>query len=273
MAFRIKYICSVLLLATVASCGDKKSGKSGDPIVLGDPTTIVTETDSQYLQNYVTDLQLATNKEIEKAKVNAEAATTNNTPSATTEETDLGGGLKISYKNITFFIPGIDTRTYQEQNLEKAYGASFELTKGSLEGNKLIIKGGTIKEVTQRYQTVIAIRDGNGVLALESLRKLTDWTPINGANGVYPIQGLGASNLEYINASSRTIRSAVTRAARNMRLSRNSTANWQELAKKARSPKQPPMEVALRSVMWKIIGQDADGNRFQKQLRIDIPVK
>lgn len=50
-------IIAVSCLLVQSSCGDNQlSTESHGPIILGDSTTIVTETDSQYLQNMVLDI-------------------------------------------------------------------------------------------------------------------------------------------------------------------------------------------------------------------------
>ena len=104
--------------------------------------------------------------------------------------------MKAPFPQVTFFIPGIDTKTYREPNLEADYGASYELTEGSLVGNTITITGAEINDVYMRYQTIIVARNDLGTLPLESLRKLTDWKKVSGNNGVYKIQGLEPGKLQ-----------------------------------------------------------------------------
>lgn len=269
------------------SCGNDSPNR-GKPIVLGDPATIVTESDSQYLQDFVADI-----KPIQP--VVAETNTVDTTPVQTPAKEEpkqaeqpkkeepkqepkaapapKGNGLKVEFKEITVLIPNIGTRTYKIQDTKKANGATYEITSGTLVGNKIQAGGGTVTKVSQRYQTVIAVKNDMGTLVLESLNRTTDWQTLKGGNNTFTISGLDAKQLQYIKASPAAIKNAVTRAVRNKRMSRATEQKWLKSVSKVRDANDKPLIVMLRSVMWKIEGKDASGKPYQKQLRIDIPLK
>jgi hypothetical protein len=263
----------ILALLLTASCNRDKKQSNG-PIVLGDSTTMVTETDPQYLTDYVDDIQLRTINydSTNPIKENIAAA-----PSDSTQQKNstapAGKGLEAAFKGVTIFIPGIEARSLRQQNLENASGASYQLTGGDLNGKELRISGGaTVTEVSQRYMTIVLAKTELGTLQLDRLDNLTDWKALSGGNNVYTISGLDANNLEYEKATPGQIRDAVERAARNKRFSRANIRRWVHEVQNVRSVTQSPLRVVLRSVMWKVEGQDANGKPFHKQVRIDIPI-
>lgn len=267
------------IVVSLTACGDNAQQSKAPPIKMGDPSTIITETDTQYLADVVPDLNFTTDRPVTIASTKPDSiiqqAATDSTQLATTttEEAPVitGKGLKVPFPQVTFFIPGIETKTYKEPNLETDYGASYELTEGSLFNNKITITAAEINEVYMRYQTIIVARNKIGTLPLESLRKLTDWKKQKGSNNVYEID-LNPNKLEGIVVSNKAIRNAVTRDARARNWTRNGIRQWQNALSKVRNTKQKPMHTELRSVMWKVTGKDANGRPFTRQLRIDVPV-
>ncbi len=53
---KLSFLLVVVSMALLQACGNDSPNR-GKPIVLGDPATIVTEADSQYLQDFVADIQ------------------------------------------------------------------------------------------------------------------------------------------------------------------------------------------------------------------------
>ena len=117
--FSYNNICLIGLLALFTlSC--KNEGEDRGPIMLGNDRSIVTETDSVYLQDLVLDLDFAPTAQEERKEeltdsVRFEEAKKNVVVSK--EMMLSGGGLKVPFPQVTMFIPSITTRTFQEQNL------------------------------------------------------------------------------------------------------------------------------------------------------------
>lgn len=276
---------SVLLSAILfASCGGNNNPTGKAPAIqMGDPATIVTETDSQYLTDIVTDLNMTNSrpvtiaqKEEAPAPVADTTAVAQETPAVAPAEAPApttGQGLNVPFPQVQFFIPGIATKTYKEPNLETDYGASYELTAGELQGNTITIKGAVIEDVYMRYQTIIVARNELGTLPLESLRKLTDWKKVKGNNGVYKIDGLQKGKLEGLKVANKAIRNAVTRDAKSRNWSRSGVQKWLNAVRRTNNTTQKPMHTELRSVMWKVNGKDVNGRPFTRQLRIDVPIQ
>jgi len=287
MSLRHSGILIPIVLVTLFSCNMRDNARSHGSIRLGDSSTIVTETDSDNLKDLVTDFS----SNVPEHSQNADTATaapadTATKPAATATQPDAakpaqptpaatqpqGNGLTVAFKDVTVFIPGITVKTYRAQNLEKANGASYQLTGGKLPGNQIKITSGTVTRISQRYQTVVAIKSDLGTLPLDALSNTTDWQALPGGKNGYNITGLDSRHLQYSRANAAQIKKAAERAMRAHRISRRKEKEWMNSIARVRAVNQPPSTVTLRSVMWKIEGKDARGRSFQKQVRVDLPI-
>ncbi len=275
-------ICSKHLLLFgcifIFSCKDVPTKNHG-PIKLGDPSTIVTESDPQKLQDLVTDLTPVipsnippdTAKEEPKADTPQKAAVATAPPPAAAP-IPSGPGLKAEFKEVTIMLPGLDAKQAGKPNLMNANGAVYTWTSGNINGNVMRTTGNVTK-VSQRYQSVVLLKGKNGNLPLEDLSVTTPWQQVNGGNGAYPVRGLGENDLKFEDADASDIRNAVTKAGRQRHLSKKKIDEWMTvLGKNVRTANQKPLVVTLRSVMWKIDGKDEKGKIYSKQIRIDVPM-
>ena len=259
-----------VILFLLVSCSDERQRASRGPIVLGDSSTIVTETDPKYLQDFVPDLHQA----ISGDDSDDDAASTDTVakpakPFTAQPAAPVGNGLTIAFKEVTIFLPGITTST-KLKDLTRSRSASYTMTGGTLNGNKLQVSGGaTIQKVSQRYQTVLTLKDDNEMLPLESLGTYASpWQPLSG-NGSHAISGLDQP--KFSDARPAAIRNAVQQAARKKRMSRKDMQSWIDVAEEVKSTSQLPCVPQLRSVIWQVEGKDAQGKKFMKELRIDVP--
>ncbi len=283
MAIRLKYVALIPVSVLFFSCNNVQTKNHG-PIVLGDSSTIVTENDPDKLRDLVTDLKpeiktsdvkdsieaaqkaAAQQKEADTAqKAAATAASQPSGPGLT------GNGLKADFGSFTFLIPDVSAKLASNPNLAKANGVVYSYTSGNISGNQIQVTAGVTK-VSQRYQTVIAIKNQLGTLPLETLSTTTPWQALKGSGNVYKITGLDEKMLEYTNANKNSIRAAVLKSAKRHRMSRHKTEEWEASVRNARAVNQKPMFVILRSVMWKVDGKDASGKVFSKQIRVDMPL-
>lgn len=272
------YQLSLAGILGMFSCSESRQAGNKGPIVLGDPATIVTEPDSQYLRDMVMDYQplrtvapavdttqspapdtAAQPKPEEPAASNTAPAETENRPA----EEPQGKGLKISLGPASLFIPGIEAR---------GKGTTFQLTSGSLNGKEIKVSGARIQKIAQRYQTVVVAKNNLGTLVLDNLNTTTGWETLRGTSNTFSITGLNANRLSAPRVSPSSIRNAVSKAAKKKRMSRNAEQKWLNSVKNVRSANQRPLSVKLRSVMWKVDGKDSKGKTFSKQVRIDMPL-
>ncbi len=251
------------------------------PIVLGDSSTIVTETDPQKLKDLVTDLQpvipapenkdTAVNKPPAADTSKKTAAIAPSTTAQPAKTLPNIAGLKAEFKDVSILIPGLNAKLAGKPNLEKANGAVYSFTSGEINGNTLRVTGNVTK-VSQRYQSVVVLKNELGTLPIETLSVTTDWETVKGSNGQYKITDLDTKSLEYPHVNGNAIRSAVDKAAKRRRFSHRKVQEWESSVHHLRAVNQKPLYIMLRSVMWKIDGKDANGKLFSKQIRIDIPM-
>lgn len=292
MRLRFTYIpiavCSILFLASCAS----SSTTQEQPILLGDSSVIVTETDSAYLHDVVLDVSkvrpagkdtiaiptdtpvITTVPPADTTIVGTKAIAQNEAKEEETPQADeqpSGSGLAVVFKQISVFIPDIKTRTYKKQNTQNANSVTYQLTNGTLNGKQIRVSGGTVQEISQKVQTIVIAKNELGTLPLESLTTTSGWETLRGNKNVFTIDGLKASELPAPKVSTTTIRNAVAKAARSQRMKKATEQKWLSSLKNVRSARQKPLRIALRSVTWKIEGKDAKGRAYQKQIRIDIP--
>lgn len=252
-----------LTLLLLAACSDSKQQHHG-PIVLGDSSTIVTETDPKYLENMVADLAPPP---ILTEQPKAEPAVSDTPRTSAPVAATPDKGFTMAFKEVTLFIPDIETYEYRRQDLSKSNSATYELRGGKLAGNTLQVQSGTVAKVSQRYQTQLALQHGGKELVLESLGNfLSDWQPLSGSGNSYVLKGLEPKQLDYRKVTAAQVRSAVQKAARANRMSKAETAEWEKVARSYKSNQQSPALVVLKAVMWRV-----EGKGFWKEIRMDVP--
>lgn len=283
-AKHILFVAGLLLL--VSSCDDTKQGGRG-PIVLGDSSTIINETDPQQLKDLVTDLQPVIPPAENKDEENKEPVSQKPLPADTARPIAAAQpaksqpdarqplpntpGLKVDFNEVTVLIPGLSVKQGKSRNLQNAHGATFSLTGGNINGATLRVTGNVLK-VSQRYQTISVMKSDVGDLVLNDLSVTTRWETLKGGNGAYTISGLDTKSLQVYDADAEEIRDAVKRAAQRRRLSRRKVQDLVNDVRRVRAANQKPLTVTLRSVMWKIDGKDEQGRIFSKQIRVDVPL-
>lgn len=283
-------LLSGALLISLSACNNNNASKTNGPIVLGDSSAIVTEEDPQKLKDIVTDLEPvippAAESEEVKPPVDTTTATTTKPaeaqpaqqaqnvpakPAAPAAQQLDGAGLKAAFREVTVLIPNLNAKQAGNRNLERANGAVYTYTDGNINGNQLRVSGNVTK-VSMRYQTVAILKTDYGTFPIDGLSTNTDWEQMKGGNGNYPITGLDTRSLEYSDAGPAAIRNAVERALRRHRLSHRKIAEVMDDLPRIRSANQKPLNLVLRSVMWKIDGKDDRGRMYSKQIRIDMPI-
>ncbi len=269
----------ILLVAVAGSfflggCDNSSSNKksAGKSIVMGDPSTIVTENDSTYLRDMVADLRpgeltaiadsvraslVDTTKKVDTV-AKAEPAPAQNT-----------SGLSVEFKEVTVNIPGIKAKAAAKQeDLQKASGATYQLTEGKLDNSSLQVSGATVTNVSMRYLSDVSIKNSLGTLPLDALSSTTGWKTIKG-NNTYEISIPSGSQIQTARINQGTVRNAINKAARNKRMNRKTQQQWTNSVKNVRGA-QKPIVVSVRAVMFKIDGKDKAGKSFSKQVRIDL---
>ncbi len=255
--------------------------KNHGPIVLGDSSSIVTEHDPQRLQDLVTDLKpdIPSSEIKDTAENQAQVTTTPDTIKKTKIITPPppplilagGSGLLAEFKDVSVLITNVKAKISGHPNLQRANGAVYTFISGTINGNQVKLTG-NITKVSQRYQTVVLLKNNLGTLQLDAFTTTTDWEPLKGGNNQYRISGLDAQSLDFPEANAGSIRTAIMKAGKRRRISRRKIEEMVNSVHHVRTLNQKPLYVTLRSVMWKIDGKDAQGKNFSKQIRVDIPL-
>jgi len=276
LAHCVLITCTVFLLY---SCKDIPS-KSHGPIILGDSSTIVTESDPQKLKDLVTELHPDITPSEERdpvapakdtAKPVAHTDTIKKAAAPRPQPEVATDGLKADFGDVSVLIGNVHAKPSGNPNLQHANGAVYTLAGGNINGSILKISGNVTK-VSQRYQTIVVLKNGSVDLPVDALSNTTDWEPMKGGNNMYRIVGLEASALDYTDDGPAAIRKAVIKAAQRHRMSRKKIQELESSLRNIRKANQKPLCIVLRSVMWKIDGKDERGRAFSKQIRIDLPM-
>jgi hypothetical protein len=270
----------VLLLAAclpvINGCNNSGSNKKaeGEAIVLGDPSTIVTEVDSAHLRDMVADLKPVTHTipapAADTAKKPDTVATAKTAAVPEPKEAQQQSGLTIAFKEVKLLLPGVTAKLAGNTKLEKSNSATYQLTGGNINGNSLQISGAPITNVSMRYQSGVNIKNNLGTLELDDLGSTSGWKAIKGNGNNYPLSGLEPSKLATAKVTQNSVRNAISKEARQRRMNRKTQQQWQNSVKNVRGANQKPLETVLRAVMFKIDGKDKAGKSFSKQVRIDL---
>lgn len=275
--FRLTPVFALLTFASCQNIEKQVQGKSG-AIVLGDSSTIVTETDTTYLSDLVSDItpkefvQSAADKPTEKAPEPEDQPTT-------TEKTDPAPapstkGFTINFgEGVKAVMTGITTKEFQQQNPEKDAGVSYALATGDLLNSDMRISGLQNVKIRQRYQSYLVLSSGKDQLSLQNMGgNLSDWQDmaLKNTSGEAVLDMSGLSHLKFKSFSNNTLESAVRRAARSERLSRSQLNDWLKKIRKTRSADDEPCVLKLDNVQWQISGKTSQGRAFFKTIRMDI---
>ncbi len=275
MKYQISYLCLAVVFA--ASCSEMSGNRERGPIVLGDSSTIVTETDAQYLKDEVLDIgpRPAMEKQVEETKpeptkvTEAVAEKTEDTPTPKV----AGKGFNIDFGGVRMVLEGLEAKEIKKQDPVKQSGVAYMLTSPDIAKGKVVIYGAKELTVKQRYQSQLVIRSESGMVDLRNLGLYTsDWAVVNtsgnAAQKSFTLSGLG--NPAFLQANNNKITNAADKELRKRRTNSRTIQSWMKEIKKIKKPGDKPSEIILDNVQWQISGKDAKGNAFQKTVRIDV---
>lgn len=276
-----------MIAALALSCNEEKSNKDFKPIVFGDSSLIVTETDEQYLSNNVTDIeQRFIPKEETPSVDNAAAAipptgqqkVTDATNTVTTEtsnplpqQDEKGFTLKITPEASIVFT-NIDAKELKTQNAIKENSLSYLQTEGDILQTKLVLVGASEVSIQQRYQSKVIVKQNNAQIVLSSLGKhLSDWKTVKvNQNKTETLNKTEINNPQYPKLNNAKIKVALDKALRSKKAKQAEKNKWHNVIKKVKSTKEAPCYIKVDNVQWIIKGKDKAGIPFQKNIRIDV---
>jgi hypothetical protein len=253
----------------LCSCSNNEQPRKTGPIVMGDSSTIVTETDSQYLGDLVADIELAPAKVAAPTK--EQAALPEAVKKDTVKAEATPKGYEINCGTYSIILTGIDAKEYKKQNPETASSLSFARVSGNIEKAKIVLTGNVKNlSVKQRYQSQLLLDGSQGKLALPDLGLFTSgWSTQSVAGNSVSISGL--SNLQFVPINNRKLTNAADRALRKKKASAKAIQTWMKEIRKVNNAGDKPSVVVLNNVQWQISGVDKAGKAFTKTVRLDIP--
>lgn len=258
----------------MSACGSGSENANAGPIRLGDPATIVTEKDSQYLKDEVMDLtpsrKINVDTSVSAHKPAHQVAAADTTPANTQEQTVPG--YTISFGSSKIVMSGLQAKEARRQDAERDNGLTYSLRFGNPGAAKLYIYGVKNVTVKQRYQSRLMLKSDLGAVDLRDLGLYTSgWNTISaspsGDASVFSLNGL--NNVGYTQVNNNKIKTAADHELRKRRTNSHVIQNWMKEIRRVRNANDNPCDIILDNVQWQISGTDAKGKAFQKTIRLD----
>jgi len=264
------YITALALF--LGSCGSNNGSRNRGPIVLGDSSTIITETDSQYLKDDVPDIapRRAQPADTPHQAPQKAAPAKDSTPVARQEPEAAGQGIDFGGAKVV--LAGLKLKEPRRQNPVQESGLTYSLQSGRLGASKLIVYGGRNVTVKQRYQSRLVLKSSLGTVDLRELGLYTSgWANLSaGRSGDAQSFALtGLNNVGFAQVNNNKIKNAADRELRKRRTNSRTIQSWMKEIRRTRSANDEPCEIQLDNVQWQISGTDEKGKSFHKTIRID----
>lgn len=269
----MKAVSFLLLLSlTFAACREKGRGNR-KPIRLGDSTQIVTEQDSQYLQNFTGDISIvkkaSSERQIAEMMVQVDSAKTSRKLEA--EAATPIRGFAIHFAECTVTFNGLlahalaitqDERTLNSVSYLKDGGEFLEMS--------LQVDGLTEVKVEQRLNTRLFVQYENETLLLDDPgRFITPWYNLAGRGNRFV--SVGSNSLAFYPVDHNKVSQSLSRALKKKRKGAAESNAWMKAIAGIKTYTDPPCVVRAVSAQWRIWGQ-ANGRRVQKLIQFDEPL-
>lgn len=261
-------------LCSLLACTEKPRGGT-KPILLGDPSGIVTETDSTYLKNFTNDISpkqvQSSEAEITNMMVEVDSAKASAAMEKESEEVPLRlSGLTIPIGTAQVVLNGIEGHTLNRESPNPALrSVAYVHDAGEWKELKLGVSGLTDVRVEQRLMTRLVVTINDETILLNSLGRFTSpWYNLPG-NGKQFVS-LGANSINYMAVEGAKIRAA---AQTDINAKKWSSSKKQEAIKTLqpiRSFHDKPCAVVVKSIQWRINGM-LEGKKVQQLIQVDLP--
>lgn len=267
-------VVSCITLVLAASCSDQSGGGKKGAIQLGDSSTIVTETDSQYLRDDVLDIEVRKHADTVVAVKETPKPVVADTPVAAPKPKPqpTEAGHSIAFNDTKIVLTGLQLKEGRRQNPERDNGLTYSLGSGNLSAARLMVYGAKNVTVKQRYQSQLMLKSSLGKVDLRDLGLYTSgWNTVPAANsgGAQAFSLNSLNNITYAKVTNDKIKRATDRELRQRRTNSRTIQNWMKEIRRVRSAQDKPCDIILDNVQWQISGTDAKGKSFQKTIRVD----
>ncbi|MBU3677353.1 MAG: hypothetical protein FGM54_09300 [Chitinophagaceae bacterium] len=269
--FLIPCLCCFLWLV---AC-EEQTKKAGKPIQLGDPSGIVTETDSAYLRNFTDDISpkkvQSTESEITDMMVEVDSAKASEVLQEETpaKETPIQG-FRVAFNEVQVMFDGLQAHTLNKQTPDpKLNSVSFVYDAGAWQEMKVQIEGLSEVKVEERVMTRLGLELEDDVFTLHNLGRFTSpWYTLAG-NGKQFVS-LGKNSVSYLNVEANKIKQAAQQEINTKKWSPEKKQLALNAIKSIRGYREKPCMVLVTTLQWRVSGIH-EGKRVQKLIHIDLP--
>ncbi len=252
------------------SCKETIHHKKGNPIIIGDQTSIITETDSTKLENYTEDISLVGKKNTsDKAiasmmiKVDSLQAKKNIMENNNVEIK----GFSIIDNDVVITFDKLQIKN----KVENSKATSITLTAdATTQTNNMLLQIDNLNNavIQQRISTKLYINDSNKFLMLNELGTYTSaWFTI--ANSKNKFESLGKNACLFKTLDNTQIKNAMTTELKKNNFSTADIASWEESIKEVATYHDSPCNVFPISIEYKISGT-VSNKPYTKNIRIEI---
>lgn len=270
------------LLLSFLSCDNAAVQKQYAPIVLGDSTTIVTETDSNYLKNTVGDIETApVNKLIDSSKNNeakndaptmkdsvVTSTTVKEEPALVTTKAPKTTGVAIHVGNETYvLVEGIQGGGNRVQDGQKNSAFSFNTNNGKFASAQIKIHNGKWTKAQYRYTVLPQFSYNNKFIDLQGLEaQSSNWDALNSKGNAINIPTI--KNINYKKVSSSQLKQSVTTTLQNRKYKKSAIDAAVKQISNRSTITSAPFSLDITAFEVRVQGVDAKGKSFDKTIKL-----
>ena len=265
----------LVLFALLFLCACKDSGpRHKKPIPLGDPNGIVTETDSQFLQNFTEDISpvkaKSSEKQITEMMVQVDSLKASKKLEEESKVPQRIQGFTVNFAECSVTFNGLLAHALNvTQDERKLNSVSYLKDGGQFLEMKLQVNGLSDLKVEQRLTTKLYIeQDGESFLLADLGKFITPWYNLAGKEDVFV--SVGSNSLSFHPVDQTKIKNALDRELRKKKKDRKAIEAWMKQVAQTKSYADAPCVLKMFSSQWRIIGMK-DGKRVQKLIQFDEP--
>ncbi len=270
----LKYI-AIAILFILNSCKEESSLLKKKSFQLGDLSSIVTEKDSTFLQNFTEDISITgnsnSNKDIAKMMVQIDSLKVQKTLIEETANKNFNEAFKINFSDCQIVFDNLRAKEISPQQPEKNQSVSYVVTDGEFQELRFIVKGMKDISVQQRVYTVLQIENEGDVFSMTSLgKKISDWYNLAGKDSL--IVSVGRNSIQFKDQNQNALKNAAEKA---MLAKRKNQTYIQSVLQKMNNTKNytdAPCVLKIVTAQYKIKGT-VNGKTVSKLIQLDIPIQ
>lgn len=269
------FIACVYSLFFLLAC-EEQTKKNGKPIQLGDPNAIVTETDSAYLRNFTNDISPAniqsSEAEITHMMVEVDSAkASEELQEEQPEAPKTVQGFTVNFEGMRVVFDGLTAHSLSKQapNLN-AKSVSYVYDGGEWLEMNVLVEGLQNVRVEQRLMTRLSIDLDGEYILLNSLGRFTSpWYTLAGKGQLFV--SLGKNSIAYLPIEANKIKQVAQQDINAKNWNKEKKQLALSTIKQVKGSREKPCIVIVKTIQWRVSGQDKDGQLVQKLIHFDLP--